>query len=238
MTGDERQSRTRGLSAWTTRRWLRVGVAASLVVLAVLGAAGAYVLGRTETLSSNLVDVRSPALTVSIRLEAAVLNQETGIRGYGLTGTKAFLTPYEEGVTEQETNRKQLAGLLRGDAARLKDLKTVQDAVTRWQERIARPVAAEAGRFALTAGHRTGRGGQGDLRRRTRRPERPAGAAARGPCPCQGRPDVHDGPAQLGVQRHRRAHRPPHGVDLRRAAARHQQAPGAARRGRPCRRGR
>ncbi|MFD0304379.1 ATP-binding protein [Streptomyces sp. NPDC127119] len=143
MTGDERQSRTRGLSAWTTRRWLRVGVAASLVVLAVLGAAGAYVLGRTETLSRDLVDVRSPALTVAIRLEAAVLNQETGIRGYGLTGTKAFITPYEQGLTDQAARDKQLTELLEGSSARLKDLRTVQDAVTKWQEDVARPIAAE-----------------------------------------------------------------------------------------------
>lgn len=60
MTGDERQPRPRRLSTWTTRRWLRVGVAASLVVLALLGVAGALVMGRTQSISNNLTDVRSP----------------------------------------------------------------------------------------------------------------------------------------------------------------------------------
>lgn len=60
MTGDERRPRMRGFSTWTTRRWLRVGVAASLVVLALLGTAGAWVLGRTGSISDELVDVRSP----------------------------------------------------------------------------------------------------------------------------------------------------------------------------------
>jgi len=142
MTGDEKQSRTRGLSAWTTRRWLRVGAAVSLVVLVLLGTAGAWVLGRTESLSGNLVDVRSPALTVAIRLEAAVLNQETGVRGYGLTGTQDFITPYRQGIREQEAGRAELSELLRDDPARLKDLDAVQDAVTRWQEGFARPVVA------------------------------------------------------------------------------------------------
>ncbi len=41
MTGDERRPRTRRASSWTTRRLLRVGVAASLSVLALLGATGA-----------------------------------------------------------------------------------------------------------------------------------------------------------------------------------------------------
>ncbi|MET7608704.1 sensor histidine kinase [Streptomyces avermitilis] len=141
MTGDERQPHTRGLSTWTTRRWLRVGVAVSLAILALLGTTGAWVLARTESISRNLVDVRSPALTTAIRLESAILNQETGIRGYGLTGTPEFITPYQQGLTEQKTSTAQLTKLLDGDRAGLDDLKTVQDAVARWQERIARPIA-------------------------------------------------------------------------------------------------
>ncbi|MFI6339066.1 CHASE3 domain-containing protein [Streptomyces sp. NPDC050535] len=142
MTGDERQSRMRGLSTWTTRRWLRVGVGVSLAVLALLGVAGAWVLERTESISGELVDVRTPALTSAIRLESAMLNQETGIRGYGLTGTPDFLSPYRQGLTEQKTTLAELTELLKGDSAGLDDLKTVRDAVTNWQERIARPIAA------------------------------------------------------------------------------------------------
>ncbi|MFC5955660.1 ATP-binding protein [Streptomyces pratens] len=142
MTADERQSRTRWFSAWTTRRWLRVGVAVSLVVLALLGTVGTWVLGRTQTISDDLVNVRSPALTVAIRLEAAVLNQETGIRGYGLTGLPEFITPYEQGLTEQEASLAELTGLLEGNRVGLDDLKAVRDAVAKWQERVARPIAA------------------------------------------------------------------------------------------------
>ncbi|MGW6835610.1 sensor histidine kinase [Streptomyces sp. NPDC054949] len=142
MTGDQGQPRARRLSTWTTRRWLRVGVAASLVVLTLLGTTGAWVLGRTSSISDNLVDVRSPALSTALRLESAVLNQETGIRGYGLTGTPDFLTPYRQGLTEQEADVTRLAELLRGDVAALKDLGTVRERLERWQERIAQPIAA------------------------------------------------------------------------------------------------
>ncbi|WP_393071629.1 ATP-binding protein [Streptomyces sp. LN704] len=154
MTGDERLPRprrtadgerlpgTRGPSTWTTRRWLRVGVTVSLAVLAVLGATGAWVLGRTASISDDLVDVKSPALTLSIRLESALLNQETGIRGYGLTGTPDFLKPYQQGLAEQKTDTASLSELLRGDRAGLRNLKAVTDAVEKWQVRIARPIAA------------------------------------------------------------------------------------------------
>ncbi|MFE2138216.1 CHASE3 domain-containing protein, partial [Streptomyces sp. NPDC059466] len=142
MTGDERVPRARGLSTWTTRRWLRVGVAASLIVLALLGATGAWVLGRTASISDSLVDVKSPALTTSIRLESALLNQETGIRGYGLTGTPDFLKPYQQGLAEQKKDIAGLSRLLQGDKAGLVHLKAVQDAVENWQRRVARPIAA------------------------------------------------------------------------------------------------
>ncbi|MFD3415070.1 ATP-binding protein [Streptomyces cyaneofuscatus] len=142
MTGDERQPRPRRLSTWTTRRWLRVGVAASLVVLALLGVAGALVMGRTQSISNNLTDVRSPSLSTAFRLETALVNQETGIRGYGLTGIPDFLAPYRQGLADQKAHARSLEELLHGDRARLDDLKAVREAVDRWQEKIARPIIA------------------------------------------------------------------------------------------------
>ncbi|MDX2389205.1 CHASE3 domain-containing protein [Streptomyces sp. DK15] len=142
MTGVEGLPGARGLSTWTARRWLRVGVATALTVLALLGATGAWVLGRTASISEELVDVKSPALTMAIRLETALLNQETGIRGYGVTGSPDFLAPYQQGLSDERTSADQLAQLLAGNPAGLRDLRTVEEAVDKWQERIARPVAA------------------------------------------------------------------------------------------------
>ena len=142
MSRIEGSRRTRGFSTWTTRLWLRAGVAVALTVLTLLGAMGAWVLGRTASLSDTLVNVKSPALSTSFRLESALLNQETGIRGYGLTGGPDFLDPYRRGLTEQAAHTASLQELLRGDVSGLNDLKAVQDAVEVWQERIARPIVA------------------------------------------------------------------------------------------------
>ncbi|MGV9271417.1 sensor histidine kinase [Kitasatospora sp. NPDC003701] len=144
MTGNDRLARRRRFSSWTTRRWLRVGAAVSLVVLALLGVTGAWVLARTTSINDDLVDTRSPALSSSFRLESALLNQETGIRGYGLTGNPEFLKPYQEGLVEQETQSTQLAALLKDDTAALGDLADIRAAISTWQERIARPIAASA----------------------------------------------------------------------------------------------
>ncbi|MFD3935506.1 CHASE3 domain-containing protein [Streptomyces sp. NPDC058611] len=116
--------------------------AVALTVLTLLGVTGAWVLGRTASLSDTLMNVKSPALSTSFRLESALLNQETGIRGYGLTGAPDFLAPYRQGLTEQATHTARLRELLHGDTAGLSDLNAVQDAVESWQARIARPIAA------------------------------------------------------------------------------------------------
>ncbi|MFI1583682.1 CHASE3 domain-containing protein [Embleya sp. NPDC020630] len=144
MTGDHDQPPARGLYAWTTRRWLRVGVAVSLTILTLLGATGAWILARTGTLSNDLADVRSPAVSTALHLESAILNQETGIRGYGLTGSPDFIGPYEQGLRRQQEDIRQLTSLLRDDPTALNDLETVRDAVTRWQDGFARPIAASS----------------------------------------------------------------------------------------------
>ncbi|MCL6667947.1 sensor histidine kinase [Streptomyces panaciradicis] len=129
-------------SAWTTRRWLRLGVASTLAVLAVLGSLGGWAMWRTSQTTALLTDRRSPALIESIRLEEALVNQETGIRGYGMSGRQDFLDPYAEGVSDEKAAMKRLRPLLHGDERALDDMAEVERRINTWQERIARPVSA------------------------------------------------------------------------------------------------
>ncbi|MGW3097376.1 sensor histidine kinase [Streptomyces sp. NPDC001102] len=129
-------------SAWTTRRWLRLGVASTLAVLAVLGSLGGWAMWRTSQTTALLTDRRSPALIESIRLEEALVNQETGIRGYGMSGRQDFLDPYAEGVSDEKAAIKRLRPLLHGDERALDDMAEVERRISTWQERIARPVSA------------------------------------------------------------------------------------------------
>ncbi|OIJ63296.1 sensor histidine kinase [Streptomyces mangrovisoli] len=136
-------------SGWTTRRWLRVGVATTLVVLAVLGSLGGWAMWRTSQITSELVERRSPALIDAIRVEEALVNQETGVRGYGLTGSADFLQPYRDGVTDEKAALRRLRPLVRSDAGSRADLEQVEKLATTWQRRIAVPVAAASPADAL-----------------------------------------------------------------------------------------
>ncbi|MFC7845074.1 ATP-binding protein [Streptomyces sp. NPDC057382] len=130
------------ISGWTTRRWLRAGVASTLAVLAVLGSLGGWAMWRTSQLTDELVDRRSPALIESMRLEAALVNQETGVRGYGLSGRSDFLAPYRQGVTDEAASLRRLRPLVKDDAPARADLTEVEKLARRWQERMAGPVSS------------------------------------------------------------------------------------------------
>ncbi|WP_371483717.1 ATP-binding protein [Kitasatospora sp. NBC_00315] len=134
---------------------LQAGVSASLTVLVLLGAVGVWVFAHSSEVNNRLVDGSSPALIAAVRLESGLVNQETGIRGYGLTGEADFLAPYEQGLAQQ---REAVATLrqLAGGAQDRADLDLVLERSEGWQSAVARPVAAappgtavpEAGRQA------------------------------------------------------------------------------------------
>ncbi|WP_434100920.1 sensor histidine kinase [Streptomyces parvulus] len=147
------------LAHWTTRRWLRAGAGAALVLLAVLGSVGLWAQNRASAITSDLVGTRSPSLSNAIRLEAALVNQETGIRGYGMTGEPAFLEPYRLGVSAEKTAVNRLHELLVGDAAGRADLDAVLARARTWQQSIAVPVSrAPAGAPVALATERAGQG--------------------------------------------------------------------------------
>ncbi|MFE0510844.1 ATP-binding protein [Streptomyces sp. NPDC058964] len=147
------------LSGWTTRRWLRVGVATTLVVLMALGSVGGWAMWRTSRITSELVDRRSPALIDAMRVEEALVNQETGIRGYGLSGRQDFLQPYAQGVADEKGAIRRLRPLVQDDAQARADLAKVEKLADTWQERVARPVSAGSAADAVRlASQRAGEG--------------------------------------------------------------------------------
>lgn len=138
----QRDTRPALRSGWTTRRWLTAGVGAAVTVLLVLGVFGGLVLARANAVTDTIVDHSFPALNASVRLEAGLLDQETGIRGYGLSGQVGFLQPYTVGLAEQRTAVAQLRPLMAHDAVGRTDLNRVLADVAVWQRRTARPIAA------------------------------------------------------------------------------------------------
>jgi signal transduction histidine kinase len=148
-------------SGWTTRRWLQVGVGVALAVLAALGLLGVWALNHAGAVTDRLVDRQSSVLISSIRFEAAMLDQETGIRGYGMTGRPDFLQPYVGGRAREQAALRTMIPLVDGPRERA-DLALVLQRARAWQDLVAAPIATARGAAATRmADERAGEGKAG-----------------------------------------------------------------------------
>ncbi|MFR9726787.1 sensor histidine kinase [Streptomyces sp. MS19] len=114
----------------------------TLAVFTVLGAIGTWALVRTSDSTRQLTEVSSPALVQAVRLERALIDQETGIRGYALSGRDDFLDPYRQGREDEESAAARLRGLIAGNGAAEDDLAAVLQRVGEWREQLAEPIVS------------------------------------------------------------------------------------------------
>jgi signal transduction histidine kinase len=114
-----------------------------LFLVALVGLVlGLLALSRLSDARALLADRLDPATTAALRLDAAMLNEESGIRGYLLTGRDAFLEPWTNGRHEQLAARAALGRFATGaEVGQLRrDLHDVDSAISDWLRGYARPV--------------------------------------------------------------------------------------------------
>jgi signal transduction histidine kinase len=134
------------ISRFRASTWLALGAALLGVVLAVCVVLGVVAVNRTADVRNDLVDRLYPAETEHLRLAGAVRDEETGVRGYALTGRADFLQPYLDGRRTEEQARVRLQRLARrsSDAESLpSDLAEVRRATDAWRTQYAEPLVAE-----------------------------------------------------------------------------------------------
>ncbi|WP_433665364.1 ATP-binding protein [Nocardia sp. CA-128927] len=119
------------------------------IVVVLAAAAGAQVITNTTNATDRVLNQTQPALLQATRLQNALINQETGVRGYALTGDRQFLEPYSDGLAEQARAADQIRALVAGSPALLANLDAVQRAADNWRSNYARN--SDAGPAALTA---------------------------------------------------------------------------------------
>ena len=160
-----------GLSRWPLQRILLVTGAALGVLLLVALLVGIAGLTALAGQRSELVDRLDPALLTAQQLDAATVDQETGVRGYVLLPRPELLEPYPRGRADEAELVGGLRALVAGRPEALAQLERgrgrhrdlahgVRRAVDR-RRRAGRPRPA-------------GRGRQGGLRPGPCRARRPA----------------------------------------------------------------
>ncbi|MFD3698897.1 CHASE3 domain-containing protein [Streptomyces sp. NPDC058646] len=141
---EQAEFRPRAHRGPSLRTWFTTAL--TLLALMVIGTAavGAALLSNTTAAGNQLVDGILPAQREALRLEAALLDQETGIRGYLLAGDPALLEPYERGRQNEQRAVERLTTVLDGDAGVRADIAAVREAARVWQDEFATPAVAAA----------------------------------------------------------------------------------------------
>jgi signal transduction histidine kinase len=130
--------------------WFRL-VFAAIGVLAVTAAVlVAWLTAQTRGTSNELVNSILPAQVQAYRLQGALVDQETGVRGYGLTGDVRFLQPYTTGLATEKAAAAQLRVLIGGKKLLTVDLARIERAARAWQAGYAVPSISKARRGPLT----------------------------------------------------------------------------------------
>ncbi|MFI8907240.1 CHASE3 domain-containing protein [Streptomyces albidoflavus] len=134
--------------------WVRLVLAAMVVVVLGCTAVAGALLSRTNDRTNELVDRIQPARSIAFQLQKSLLDQETGVRGYVLTGDTSFLTPYEEGREGERDHIARIEQYIGGDARFAEDVERIEKAAGEWRREQADPLIAavrEGGPQAATA---------------------------------------------------------------------------------------
>jgi signal transduction histidine kinase len=126
-------------SRWPLGRIITTGVATMFVLFAAAIVVGALAIANLDSTRSRVVNVIAPAALHGSQLYTAMLNQETGLRGYLLSAQPQFLQPYSAGQVQQQAQLTALRPLLAGFPGARADLSMAVRHSEHWRSAYAAP---------------------------------------------------------------------------------------------------
>jgi signal transduction histidine kinase len=126
-------------SRWPLGRIVAAGMLALGAVLVAAIIVGSLALNTLTSDRSRVVNTLDPAALDGAQLYAALLNQETGLRGYLLSGQQTFLGPYYLGLAAQHREVKSLGPLLAGLPVARAQLDSALRSISSWRSGYAEP---------------------------------------------------------------------------------------------------
>lgn len=128
--------------AWPIRRWLALLAAIEVVLLVGAVVAGGIAVRNLADARGRLLDQVGPQRLAAFALSTALLNQQTGVRGYLLSRREDLLTPYRDGLQAQAQAVADLraSGAVPGTPIG-DDLDAVVRAASVWQQGSEQSIA-------------------------------------------------------------------------------------------------
>ncbi|MER7722712.1 CHASE3 domain-containing protein [Streptomyces sp. NPDC096323] len=150
------------LARLSVQNWVHLILSCFVLVVCGCLVVGGLVLARISDRTTELVDRIQPARSASFQLQNALLDQETGVRGYALTGDPSFLQPYTSGKRDEQRRLARVREALGTGDPYNRDLDRIAATATQWRKEHAEPLIASVRRdgpegrsSARTAGSKT-----------------------------------------------------------------------------------
>jgi signal transduction histidine kinase len=141
------------VTGWALRQRITALCAVVGLVLVALGLVAVGTADASRNHLDTLLNKSGPMRTASEALTAALVDQETGIRGFAVTGDPAELAPYERGLANEKRLLDQITGVLgSGDGKIRGDVELVRAGAQQWREVVAEPVIAAVRTSGTAAG--------------------------------------------------------------------------------------
>jgi len=140
------------LTQLTAEGWFRLVLAVLGALVVAAAAIVAVLLAQTRSSVSDLASSIEPDQAQAYRLQGALVDQETGVRGYGITGDIRFLQPYTSGRAIEVSAAARLGVLVGRRQPLAGDLARVERAASAWRHAYALPLISKAAHGPL-GGH-------------------------------------------------------------------------------------
>ena len=135
---------SRASGRWPLSRIIGGAVLLISVFSVLAMVAGGLALARLNQRQGRIENTIDPAALEARALDNALLNQETGLRGYALSAKQDFLAPYTSGLAAQNAAIAALRGLVTAlPAPSAADLQTVVERADTWRIRYAEPTISQ-----------------------------------------------------------------------------------------------
>jgi signal transduction histidine kinase len=127
-------------SSWPLSRIIGAAVLVATLFSVAAVTVGAIALAHQHDQRQRVETVIDPAELAAQELNSALLNQETGVRGYALSGQASFLLPYTQGHTAEAAAIAQLRKLLpQLPPAATADFNSAVNQAHDWRTQYAEP---------------------------------------------------------------------------------------------------
>ena len=148
------------LRTWTLRSRIAALCVAVGVLFTGLGVFAVFTAAENDRHLDDVLNRASPMRAAGETLNTALVDQETGIRGYAITGRQVNLEPYRTGRADEQRLIGEIESLLKPtDVAIRADLELVRQRAGAWHRKVAEPVlraidtgGPAAGRAKIEAG--------------------------------------------------------------------------------------